>query len=53
LSSIHREIHEAPPSDSHHISEKKSEFPEEGEHGGCLVEEMQDDTVMNNCKSMF
>jgi hypothetical protein len=48
LSSIHREIHEAP-SSTHPISEK----PDEGEHGGCLVEEMQDDTVMKNCKSMF
>ena len=48
LSSIHREIHDAP-SSSQHISEK----PDDAEHGGCLVEEMQDDTVMNKCKSMF
>ena len=50
LSSIHREIHDAP-SSSQHISEKP--LSDEAEHGGCLVEEMQDDTVMNKCKSMF
>ena len=64
LSSIHREIHEpseklvSGESKSLQQSEQKGQnltgLVDEGEElGGCLVEDMQDDTVMNKCKSMF
>ena len=58
LSSIHKEIAPVldveegnmPPDFSRKPSEREAQF---GGLGGCQVEEMQDDTVVNRCNNML